>query len=413
MIGLLGSSFRHWIVAVSSVILLITLSWGSVTLSHAQDTASTENVISELGEHLEHGGVNCGITSYRDLESRGIELNAETQTTAEILVMLNEPVYVSQPNPDGATPVGIGLYVIEIADIDPSDNTFQVDGFLDLTWCDPRERFDPEETGVEKEIFLEHDVELKLQRMWWPDIEFVNEIQPRQMENEELIIEPDGSIEYREKFSAKLATDFNMQRFPFDTQTLIIEIESFAWSSKDLIFVVEDDIVGFSDEFSIPEWEIIGIQEHLETKQEVRDRNPYSELVVEITVERDPGFYLTKIMIPLIIITSISWAVFWMVGDGLADRMSVSFTGVLAAVAYQFIISEALPRHIYNTFMDAIVLFSFIMMTLTIIENIIANNLHLRDQVETATRLDKASRYLFPIAYFGGIGVLVLLYLGT
>jgi hypothetical protein len=101
-----------------------------------------------------------------------------------------------------------------------------------------------------------------------------------------------------------------------------------------------------------------------------------------------------------------------MVGDGLADRMSVSFTGVLAAVAYQFIISEALPRHIYNTFMDAIVLFSFIVMTLTIMENIIVNNLHLGDRAETATRIDKVCRYVFPVLYFGGIGFLALLYLG-
>jgi hypothetical protein len=402
--------FKYLTPIMSGFIILIASIWGLPTSSVAQDK-KPEKIISDLGEHLEHGHVTCDLTSYGGLDLHGHELDPEKQTTNEILIFLNTPVYVSQPNPDGATPVGIGLYVIEIADIDPSDNTFQVDGFIDLTWCDPRERFDVAETGVEKEIFLEHDAELKLQRMWWPDIELVNEIQPRQIENEELIVKPDGSIEYREKFTAKLATDYDMKRFPFDTQTLIIEIESFAWSSKDLIFVVEDDIVGFSDEFSIPEWEIIGINEHLETKQEVREKDPYSEFVVEITVERDPGFYLTKIMIPLIIITSISWAVFWMVGDGLADRMSVSFTGVLAAVAYQFIISEALPRHVYNTFMDAIVLFSFIIMTLTIIENIVVNNLHLRDQVETATRLDKVSRYLFPIAYVGGIGILAMLYL--
>ncbi len=391
---------------------MFALVWAQPISLIAQDVDS-EHVISDFGEHLEDGHVTCDIASYGHLDLHGIELDPEIHTTNELLILLNEPVYVEPPNPDGATPVGIGLFVIEIAEIDPSDNTFQVDGFLDLTWCDPRERFNIEETGFEKEIFLERDVELKLERMWWPDVEFVNEIEPRRIENEELIIQPNGSIEYREKFSAKLATDYDMRRFPFDIQTLIIEIESFAWSSHDLIFVVEDDIVGFSDEFSIPEWEIIAIDEHLDTKKEVRDRNPYSEFVAEITVERDPGFYLTKIMIPLIIIVAISWAVFWMVGDGLADRMSVSFTGVLAAVAYQFIISEALPRHVYNTFMDAIVLFSFVVMTLTIIENIVVNNLHLQEKGDTAARIDKMSRYMFPLAYVGGIVALAFLYLGV
>jgi hypothetical protein len=292
------SHFRLWTPIVGGLIIVIALVWGRATPLVAQDT-DVNAVLSEFGEHLE-GHMNCELASYGGLDMHSMEPDPEKLTTNELMILLSEPVYVDQPNPDGATPVGIGLFVIEITEIDPSDNTFQVDGFLDLTWCDPRERFDSEETGFEKEIFLEHDVDLKLDRMWWPDIEFVNEIQPRLIENKELIIEPNGSVEYREKFSAKLATDYDMRRFPFDTQTLIIELESFAWSSHDLIFVVEDDVVGFSDEFSIPEWTITGIAEHLETKQEVRDRAPYSELVVEITVERDPGFYLTKIMIPRI-----------------------------------------------------------------------------------------------------------------
>ena len=57
-------------------------------------------------------------------------------------------------------------------------------------------------------------------------------------------------------------------------------------------------------------------------------------------------------------------------GSDLADRMAISFTGVLTSVAYQFIVAESLPRHIYNTFLDNFVLISFVMMALTIIENI-------------------------------------------
>ena len=180
----------------------------------------------------------------------------------------------------------MGLFVTEITEIDPAENTFEMEGFLDMTWCDPRLAFTPEEMRVETEMFLEHDAERKLERIWWPDIEMVNQAIPRQIENEELLIYQDGIVEYREKFQARLATDFNMRRLPFDTQTLLVEIESFAWSGENLQFVVEEEMVGFSSEFTIPEWEVIEVEEHLAEKLEARHRAPFSELVAEITVKR-------------------------------------------------------------------------------------------------------------------------------
>jgi hypothetical protein len=105
-------------------------------------------------------------------------------------------------------------------------------------------------------------------------------------------------------------------------------------------------------------WDFLKIEEHLKPVMEARDRHPFSELVTEIHVLRNPMYYLTKVVIPLTLIVCISWAVFWMESDGLADRMAISFTGVLTSVAYQFIVSDILPRHIYNTFLDNFVLLS-------------------------------------------------------
>lgn len=351
----------------------------------------------------------CGQVSYGSLAVENRVALADLEMK-ELLVQLEKPPFVTPPNPEGPTLVGIGLHVYEITDVDPATNTFTMEGYVDLVWCDPRERFDPARAGIDTKIFLERDADKELQYIWSPDFYFVNEVEGRNVENEELIRFADGTVEYREKFGVTLATEFDMTAFPFDSQLLEVEIESFAWSSRHLEFQLDTEVVGFSRDFGIPEWSLIGVEEHLEMKREIRDRDAFSELVAEITVQRDPGFYVTKIMLPLGIIVAISWSVFWMIGDTLADRMSVSFTGVLTSVAYQFIVSESLPRHVYNTFLDGFVLLSFVMMVLTIGENIAVNALLLGGRPRAARTLDLASRLFFPTTYFGGLGVLAFAY---
>jgi hypothetical protein len=222
---------------------------------------------------------------------------------------------------------------------------------------------------------------------------------------------PDGTIDFQERFSAELEANYDLHQFPFDSQILEIEIESFAWDIDYLILNREADKIGFSDEFKIPEWEILGVDATIEAKQEVRDRKPFSEFLMTIEVARLSSYYQWKILLPLIILVAISWSVFWMVGDGLADRMSVSLTGLLTIVAYQFIVADGLPKVSYFTLMDGILTLSFVMMALTIMQNIYVNTLYLHEKEETATRWDKLCRWLFPVSYFSGLVILISRYL--
>ena len=327
----------------------------------------------------------------------------------ETTFALEEAVFVAPPNAAGATSVDIGLFVIEITEIDEKSNTFQLEAYLDLVWCDPRLAFDAETAGVDRQIFLEEDAALKTSRIWWPDITIANESGARTIENEIITIYPDGTVDYEERFSAKLEARYDLRQFPFDSQQLEIEIESFAWSSEYLIFHEESDKVGFSAEFQIPEWRTENVTAEIIEKQEIRDRTPFSEFILFVDVVRESSFYMWKIFIPLVLLVAMSWSVFWMIGDGLADRMSVSLTGILTVVAYQFIITESLPRVNYFTWMDSVLSLSFSMMAFTIVENVYVNVLYLQDKNSTANRVDHICRWLFPTTYFGIIIILSLI----
>ena len=144
---------------------------------------------------------------------------------------------------------------------------------------------------------------------------------------------------------------------------------------------------------------------------EIGDRNPFSEFLMTIHVTRQFGFYIWKVLFPLIILVIMCFAVFWMDDEGLSSRLGVGFTGVLTVVAYQFIATGSLPKVPYITLMDSYIAFSFVIMVVTIFQSIVVSGYNKDDKKETALRIDKISRYIFPLVYIIGIGVLTILFM--
>ena len=346
------------------------------------------------GEYPDAIGARCADVDY-----------AKTNTTSSENQVVAS---VSSPNPNGVTPVHIGVYVEQITGVDEGANSYGMQGFLDLIWCDPRLSFDA--ADAQPQIYLEDDAHEKLNHVWWPNLEFVNEDEPVSMENLTLLIHPDGTVEFRSKFSGRFASNFNLHAFPFDQQDIEVEIESFEWANDKMQFLDQQGIVGFSEEFFIPEWNVTDIHEQVVNKKEVRDLNEFSKLIATLHLKRDPGVYVTKVMIPLGVIILISMIIFWMDVEAFEDRLGASMTGLLTAVAYQFIASQNLPKHVYNTYLDSFVFLSFLIILLGIGESGYGKWLCDNDKQTQAVQLDQASRWFIPLLYIGMMIALYFLY---
>ena len=218
------------------------------------------------------------------------------------------------------------------------------------------------------------------------------------------------TVDYEEQFVAILKSPFDLRKFPFDRQKLQIEIESFIWTKNKLQMHEHGGKIGFSDHFEMPEWTLKTVEGSIETRQEARDRDAFSEFVLNIEVLRKPGYYLWKIMFPLALLICATWVVFWLKGRLVDTRLGLAFRGVLIVVAYQFLIAGKLPLVSYLTFMDSFLIFSFLLMALTILQNGIVSHLYQQEQLERAHHLDKLSRWFFPLAYLVGVVALVFAY---
>jgi len=370
--------------------------------------ASSDNEGSNnSGEHdpTEHLEASCSNVSYgKSVKEEFLYTNTKINST-DILGS------VVSPNPAGPVIADLGLHIVELTKVDEVTNTFTIEGFMDLVWCDPRMAFEAE-NGEEHggKILLKEKAQTLLDEIWWPAVTFANQVNARNIENQELVLLSDGTIEYKEKFSAELEAHYDLKEFPFDRQKLEIEIESFAWHDDELIFKMNEEKIGFSNDFEIAEWHIENVESKIESVKDLQDRATFSEFLMEIEVVRKYDYYLWKIIIPLILLVIISWSVFWMIGDKLVDRMSISMTGILTIVAYQFIISDILPRVSYFTFMDTFLSISFLIMLLSVFENIIVNNLDLVEESAQAKKVDMVCRIAFPLLYLVSLIALTLIF---
>lgn len=370
--------------------------------------ASSDNEGGSMsGEHdpTEHLEASCSNVTYgKSVNVESLYANTKTKS-ADIFGS------VVSPNPAGQVIVDLGLHIVELTKVDEVTNTFNIEGFMDLVWCDPRMAYEVENgEELSERILLKDKAQALLNEIWWPAVTIANQVNGRNIENQELVILSDGTIEYKEKFSAELEAHYDLKKFPFDRQKLEIEIESFAWHDEVLLFQMNEEKIGFSNDFEIAEWHIEKVESKIESVKGIQDRASFSEFLMEIVVVRQYEYYLWKIITPLIFLVIVSWSVFLMIGEKLADRLRFSMIGILTIVSFQFIISDILPRVSYFTLMDSFLSISFFIMLLTMLESVYVNNLDLVEESAQAKKLDMVSRIAFPLIYFLSLATLALIF---
>ena len=337
-------------------------------------------------------------------------LSLASMLVVGILVLTHGSPARGQSVPTPATrpvPVDVTLNINKIYNIDSVNQTYEIDGYLVLVWTDERLAFVPDADGQRQRTY-ENDAALDEMgpAIWWPSIEFINVVGERDVPSRRLVVNSDGRIVYNERFYGTFTSEMDFRRFPFDTQDFVVQIESFSYDASEVEFVAGDAAIASSGTpavdaasaawlFDPPTASIRAVlYPHLE---EATGSETYSRYEYVATADRNPGFFIWQLFLPLFLIIGTSFFVLWI--SDFTDQLATAFTLMLTVVAFNFYVSGLLPQLPYTTFIEATITSGYITIVGIIALTVIAHVAATRDREELAEKVIRASRWIVAPAY--------------
>ena len=324
------------------------------------------------------------------------------------------------PNPPASpTRVACGIMIADVTNIDDVNESFSAEVVIVAHWQDPRLAYDAEAEGTQLKLFQGEFQFAEVFPGWWPQFVFINQVGRGETKGITIKVHPDGHVRYLEMRSVQLETPMDLHDYPFDTQQLQVAMIPFGNLTTDVLLEVDEQYADSTDELvqrekgvNVAGWDLQHLAMHVD-EQYIAAGNTktfHSRLLTVVRLKRQSWQLVWELFFPLIILVSVIWSIFWIDIDSLADRLNVSFIGVLTIVAYQFVVIENMPRMSYLSFTDTLLLVSFLMMAATIPQSLTIHTLVRKGKQGLARRIDRTSRWAFPLAYLIMVGAIVLWY---
>jgi hypothetical protein len=299
------------------------------------------------------------------------------------------------PSPGTPTEVKLGFYVLNLGKIDQINETMDLVGLVTTSWTDPRLAFDASAFG-------ERVARPAPDQIWMPELTIINAVNLQRRTPIQLSVRPDGKVKSIELMAMTVSTDYALIRFPFDRQTALVIWEALS-SEVQPIHLVDDpaaDGVSRESYVTLSEWDIEDVHGAVTLRQSGHDDLSFPRHTFKMMIKRNYGFYLFKVFFPLLLITIISWTVFWInPNTAFVPQMTVGMFSILTAITFNLTITSSLPRVPYATLLDGYIatcyMFFFAMILSVVYVHVMIN----RQQAERAMGLIRRLRWIFPLGF--------------
>ncbi|XP_053566514.1 gamma-aminobutyric acid receptor subunit rho-2-like isoform X2 [Bombina bombina] len=273
-----------------------------------------------------------------------------------------------------AIPVGVDVQVESLDSISEVDMDFTMTLYLRHYWKDERLSF-PSSTNKS----MTFDSRL-VKKIWVPDVFFVHSkrsfIHDTTTDNIMLRVYPDGHVLYSMRITVTAMCNMDFSRFPLDTQTCSLELESYAYTDEDLMLYWK------KGNESLKTDEKISLSQFLIQKFHTTSRLAfysstgwYNRLYISFTLRRHIFFFLLQTYFPATLMVMLSWVSFWIDRRAVPARVSLGITTVLTMSTIITGVNASMPRVSYIKAVDIYLWVSFVFVFLSVLEYAAVNYL--------------------------------------
>ncbi|KAG8013683.1 Gamma-aminobutyric acid receptor subunit rho-2 [Nibea albiflora] len=256
------------------------------------------------------------------------DVTKSRKVKTEHLLKVDDHDFTMRPAFGGpAIPVGVDVQVESLDSISEVDMDFTMTLYLRHYWKDERLSFT---SSTNKSMTFDGRL---VKKIWVPDVFFVHSkrsfIHDTTTDNIMLRVFPDGHVLYSLRVTVTAACNMDFSRFPLDSQTCSLELES-CW---------------------------------------------YNRLYINFTLRRHIFFFLLQTYFPATLMVMLSWVSFWIDRRAVPARVSLGITTVLTMSTIITGVNASMPRVSYIKAVDIYLWVSFVFVFLSVLEYAAVNYL--------------------------------------
>ncbi|XP_048841751.1 gamma-aminobutyric acid receptor subunit rho-2-like isoform X2 [Brienomyrus brachyistius] len=219
-----------------------------------------------------------------------------------------------------------------------------------------------------------------VKKIWVPDVFFVHSkrsfIHDTTTDNIMLRVFPDGHVLYSVRVTVTAACNMDFSRFPLDSQTCTLELESYAYTDEDLMLYWKsgDDSLSTDDRISLSQFLIQKF--HTTSRLAFYSSTGwYNRLYISFTLRRHIFFFLLQTYFPATLMVMLSWVSFWIDRLAVPARVSLGITTVLTMSTIITGVNASMPKVSYIKAVDIYLWVSFVFVFLSVLEYAAVNYL--------------------------------------
>ncbi|CCD69819.1 Acetylcholine receptor subunit alpha-type unc-38 [Caenorhabditis elegans] len=301
-------------------------------------------------------------------------------------------------SPNKPLTIKLKLRLSQIIDVHEIDQIMTCSVWLKQTWIDRKLSWDPVNYGGVNVLYVPYEM------IWVPDIVLYNNADS----NYNITISTKATLHYTGEVTweppaiFKSMCQIDVRWFPFDEQQCHLKFGSWTFSENllsvelnepslryeeeidekgiiDNVTVAEDGI-DLSDYYPSVEWDIMSrvAKRRAKNYPSCCPQSAYIDVTYYLQLRRKPLFYTVNLVFPCVGISFLTILVFYLPSDS-GEKVTLCISILVALTIFFLLLTEIIPAtSITLPLIGKYLLFTMVMVTLSVVVTVISLNLHFR-----------------------------------